>query len=431
MAFQRPRIIPWLIEQIDSETYLGLNWLNAEKTQFCVPWKHLLRQDRTEDDFQIFQAWAITSGIYDPNRDGPDPVRWKRNFRSALIQNDGITMIQDSSSNTANPHKIYELSNRAALKSPEENNINDVDPHFQQLNLGGPPGNALIPDEIPENQDLYQGASALAQEQENTDQGGTVEFIPSPFGPYTAAVPANQEEGQGNVEQNILFGMLKHNKLDTQFDVQVYYRGSMIKNVVVRNPRGFCITSRQEPNPANYLEDVCLPIPFHVSDPGVASQITSILENLKDGLVVEQRDGAICGKRQGKCRSYWSMTEFPTEFEPKEIGNTDYTILYTKDQFLTELIQFMDGRRRESPKYTIWICLGQAWPHKNPWKKKFIMVKVTAVVMKMLHELSNCGGATSLGSDELSLEISRSLSISSPDDLLSVLKGMEEHMDLE
>lgn len=56
MSFQKPRIIPWLEEQINSQRYPGLRWTNSEQTQFEIPWKHGLRQDKCEDDVKIFEV---------------------------------------------------------------------------------------------------------------------------------------------------------------------------------------------------------------------------------------------------------------------------------------------------------------------------------------------------------------------------------------
>nr|KAG8536680.1 hypothetical protein GDO81_025867 [Engystomops pustulosus] len=109
MNSQKPRIIPWLIEQIYSQQYPGLIWDNKEQTRFRIPWKHGLRQDRSEDDVKIFEAWAIASGCYDPTKDSPNPAVWKRNVRSALNRKNEIRLLIDNSSDSQNPHKIYEI----------------------------------------------------------------------------------------------------------------------------------------------------------------------------------------------------------------------------------------------------------------------------------------------------------------------------------
>ncbi|PIO28729.1 hypothetical protein AB205_0210200, partial [Aquarana catesbeiana] len=116
MSFQKPRIIPWLEEQINSQRYPGLRWTNSEQTQFEIPWKHGLRQDKCEDDVKIFEAWAIASGSYNPNTDTANPAVWKRNFRSALNRKSEIRVFKDNSSDSTNPHKIYEFNRVASGK---------------------------------------------------------------------------------------------------------------------------------------------------------------------------------------------------------------------------------------------------------------------------------------------------------------------------
>ncbi|XP_055032521.1 interferon regulatory factor 3 isoform X9 [Misgurnus anguillicaudatus] len=56
MAQTKPLFVPWLYQQIESEKYPGVCWKNEEKTKFCIPWKHALRQDSNSDDVRIFKA---------------------------------------------------------------------------------------------------------------------------------------------------------------------------------------------------------------------------------------------------------------------------------------------------------------------------------------------------------------------------------------
>lgn len=60
MGSQRPLLVPWLREQLDSGCYPGVCWLNAERTRFRVPWKHGLRHDAAREDFQLFQVGCLT-----------------------------------------------------------------------------------------------------------------------------------------------------------------------------------------------------------------------------------------------------------------------------------------------------------------------------------------------------------------------------------
>lgn len=51
------RLKEWLITQIDSGRYAGLNWENQEKTMFRIPWKHAAKQDyRQNEDAALFKV---------------------------------------------------------------------------------------------------------------------------------------------------------------------------------------------------------------------------------------------------------------------------------------------------------------------------------------------------------------------------------------
>ncbi|XP_066463307.1 interferon regulatory factor 3-like isoform X2 [Eleutherodactylus coqui] len=406
MGSKKPRIVPWLINQINSQEYPGLIWINEEHTQFRIPWKHGLRQDRSGDDVKIFEAWAIASHSYDPKKDTPNPAVWKRNVRAALNRKNEIRVITDNSSDSNEPHKIYEIirGNIAGDDVASEDLNDSISPTAGTTNLN------ISGSQIAGDRYLTQGMTEISINDE-----GQVEY---------AAV-----ETQESVHQNLLNQFFPNKNFETEFDVKIYYRGTLVKNTLVRNSNGFHITSNKQPTPESYLEEVTLPPPTAIHDQKKAAEIIKLLENLQLGTVVEVRDGAICAKRLGKCRSYWAMTDMPNTYQPNPINKTDYCILYNFQQFVKELIEFIEEKRKESPQYSIWICLGELWPDERSWKKKFIMVQITPISMQMLHELSYNTGASSLRSSEVNLQISDSLSLHSTSDLLTFLKEFEEKMD--
>ncbi|XP_018424622.1 PREDICTED: interferon regulatory factor 3-like [Nanorana parkeri] len=463
MSYLKPRIIPWLEQQITSQKYPGLKWTNPERTLFQIPWKHGLRQDRSEDDVKIFEAWAIASGSYDPEKDVANPAVWKRNFRSALNRKSEIRVVQDKSSDSNNPHKIYEF-NRGNISTgditPEDLYCGDsISPSSQLPPFNSPRSQPTVDRNLSQDinqmrisnneddlylapEDLPSSVPASAQDWYNNISSpdvflaGASPVCPDipPYVPYqdnTGQVQSTSQEQVVAVQQDLLNQFFRNNIFETEFEVKIYYRGILVKKSLVRNPCGFHLTSRQQTNPESYLEEVTLPSPSLISDFKVAAEINKLLENLEQGTLVEVHNGAICAKRQGKCRSFWSMTETPTTDQPNPISKESYSELYKFQQFVKELIEFIEQKRTESPQYDIWICLGEMWPDSKPWKKKFIMVQVTPISMQMLHELSYSTGASSLRSSEVNLQISDSLSSSlrSTNDLLNLLKEFEERMD--
>ncbi|XP_073458277.1 interferon regulatory factor 3-like isoform X1 [Aquarana catesbeiana] len=447
MASNKPLIIPWLIGKINSQMYPGVEWVNNEKTQFKIPWKHGKKQ--SEDDIKIFKNWAIVSGCYDP----PDQKRWKRNFRSALNQKDSIRMVTHNHSNSADSHKVFEIIRRDTEFVPGEQCATmGGQPAFQQLGscsyqYGNTMEQGFISEQMKHLQ-LHQDSAALycdledlkncyAIPDDNTPSQETDDHIlPSQIPMEGSAAYYEGAYAIGHVhldheQETFQQQIMRHftcNSFETDFEVNIYYRGTKVKSTTVNNRFGFCLTSRQHPPPENYLEDVILPLAQEkVNDQILIKAVNRILTNLDRGTRVEVRDGAICAIRLGNCRSFWSITDTPTTALPSPIDKDDYSVLYTLQQFVIELIEFVERRRKESPQYSIWICLGETWPDGKPWREKCIMVEIVPVVMRLLHELSHETGASSLTSSDLNLEISDSLS--SQSSVLSVLKSIEERMD--
>lgn len=119
MGTQKPRILPWLVSQLDGGQLEGVAWLDQSRTRFRIPWKHGLRQDAQQEDFGIFQAWAEASGAYTPGKDKPDLPTWKRNFRSALNRKEVLRLAEDRSKDPHDPHKIYEFVTSGVEDFPE------------------------------------------------------------------------------------------------------------------------------------------------------------------------------------------------------------------------------------------------------------------------------------------------------------------------
>lgn len=115
---RRPeRLRDWLINQINSGKFRGLEWLDEEKTVFRVPWIHAKKRDYDEErDSALFKEWAMHTGKYKPHENktiGYDPTTWKINFRCAL---NGLKDIMELKEHQTEWYRVYKVLPSAAKK---------------------------------------------------------------------------------------------------------------------------------------------------------------------------------------------------------------------------------------------------------------------------------------------------------------------------
>ncbi|XP_032005181.1 interferon regulatory factor 7 isoform X1 [Hylobates moloch] len=148
-----PRVLfgEWLLGEISSGCYEGLQWLDEARTCFRVPWKHFARKDLSEADARIFKAWAVARGRWPPGSRGGDPpppeaeaaerAGWKTNFRCALRSTRRFVMLRDNSGDPADPHKVYALSREPCWREgPGTDQTEAEAPAAVPPPQGGPPG---------------------------------------------------------------------------------------------------------------------------------------------------------------------------------------------------------------------------------------------------------------------------------------------------
>lgn len=95
---------------INSGRFIGLEWLDKEKTVFKVPWIHAKKRGYCrERDAALFREWAIHSGKY---RQDSDPTVWKINFRCAINGLKDIQEIKDMQTEDCRVYKVYPSRSR-------------------------------------------------------------------------------------------------------------------------------------------------------------------------------------------------------------------------------------------------------------------------------------------------------------------------------
>ncbi|KAM4624084.1 interferon regulatory factor 3 isoform 2-T2 [Polymixia lowei] len=452
MSQSKPLLMPWLRTQIDSGRYPGVSWINSQKTEFSIPWKHALRQDSSSVDVLIFKAWAEVSG---GGRAQGDPSVWKRNFRSALRAK-GFVLEVDNKNDAANPHKVFRWPDQAPpggsqdqeevdrfedLAFPVQEASTDVVPCFE----GFLPDDAVFLVESPDNPDIL----------EECLRGLNIK--PSPDGLVFEPPPEQPQPIQGVIGGDVLPGQLDYpmgfegavggvalpeqpayavdggvggasvppmvelfrdtmsktmvgDHISTHFRVAVYYRGQKVSEQLVENEAGFRLVYRPELSqpildPKSGLSLVSLPSPRTMLDKTQANLTQRILDKLGEGVEVGVSGPVVYSQRQGEIKAFWSLCKFDRSRTPQEVPKLEPKPLYLFRDFLQGILDFIAGK--ECPPCSLFFCLGEKWPdlENRPWEKKLIMVEVVLTSLEMLKSLAVGGGASSLQSVELQMSL--------------------------
>lgn len=420
MGTQKPRILPWLVSQLDKGQLEGVAWLDQRRTRFRIPWKHGLRQDAQQEDFGIFQAWAEASGAYTPGKDKPDLPTWKRNFRSALNRKEVLRLAEDRSKDPHDPHKIYEFLTSGVENFPELDTSPDTD---GRCSISDPQEDIL--EELLNDMALVptpsEGCSSLAVTPEHPPQ-----LLLSPNLDIPAPYP-NSEPPENPLKQLLV------PKEEWEFEVTAFYRGRQVFQQTVFCPNGLRLVGSEAGDGTLPGQPVTLPDPgAFLTDRGVVGYVRRVLSSLGGGLALWRAGQWLWAQRLGHCHTYWALGE---ELHPDSGHGHDGEVPKDKEgsvfdlrPFVTDMIAFIEGSRC-SPRYALWFCMGESWPQDQTWTKRLLMVKVVPTCLRALLEMARLGGASSLENTvDLHISNSQPLSLTS-DQYKAYLQDLVEDMD--
>ncbi|XP_019399375.1 PREDICTED: interferon regulatory factor 5 [Crocodylus porosus] len=434
---RRVRLKPWLVAQVNSNRYPGLQWVNTERKLFCIPWRHATRHVPTqEDENTIFKAWAKETGKYTEGVDEPDPAKWKANLRCALNKSREFNLIYDGTKDTPmQPYKIYEV-----------------------CELQQPNGDSLAGDEYNEEEELQkmttltiadpsQAPEPLApyswpkQEVQFPDAHSNCVFPPlgalevsdpagPPAGPFIPELPPPEPAGAipcpgslenlppGNeplqpMEQFIPDLLISPHMLPlTDLEIKFQYRGRPVWSLTISNPHGCRLFySNLEPTQEQVelfgpvtLEQVRFPNTDHIPNEKQRFYTHQLLDVLDRGLILELQGQDIYAIRLCQCKVFWTGPCAAEGTGPNPIEREKKTKLFSLENFLNGLILFQKGQTPTPPPFEIFFCFGEEWPDQKPKEKKLITVQVVPVAARLLLEMFS--GELSWSADSIRLQIS-------------------------
>ncbi|XP_075413841.1 interferon regulatory factor 5 [Tenrec ecaudatus] len=435
---RRVRLKPWLVAQVNSCQYPGLQWVNGERKFFYIPWRHATRHGPSQDgDNTIFKAWAQETGKYTEGVDEADPAKWKANLRCALNKSRDFRLIYDGPRDMPpQPYKIYEVCSNGPAPTEtqpsedysvgageeEEEEEEELQRMLPSLSLteavqpGPPMGSYSVPkEELKWPPALQPGPPApdpalLVPPPGNP--AGFGELLPEVLlnletGPLAASLPPAPEQFLPDL-------LISPHMLPlTDLEIRFQYRGRPPRALTISNPHG-CrlfysqLEATQEQvelfGPVS-LEQVRFPSPEDIPSDKQRFYTNQLLDVLDRGLLLQLQGQDLYAVRLCQCKVFWSGPCAPAQgARPNPIQREVKIKLFSLEQFLHELILFQKGQTDTPPPFEIFFCFGEEWPDRKPREKKLITVQVVPVAARLLLEMFS--GELSWSADSIRLQIS-------------------------
>ncbi|XP_028670504.1 interferon regulatory factor 5 [Erpetoichthys calabaricus] len=449
---RRIRLKPWLIAQVNSGNYPGLQWISHEQKLFQIPWRHATRHIPTpEDDNTVFKAWALETGKYKEGFDEPDPAKWKANFRCALNKSREFKLKYDGTKKTpVEPFKIYEVCDQHSNEDQlEDEDADDMILDLRELNIDSTVPSylenkqeRLYLNSISQPEQLNPAASNLGAIEDGSFE--TLSTVPISM-QYSEMIPADFVHGefepnnaiQGAINHQVVHGAIDHGVIPaipapegqpqmcindllirphmlplTDLDIKFQYRGRQAGSLTVSNPQGCRLYyGNLEPTPDQVdlfgpvtLQQVLFPDPAEIPNQKQMYYTNQLLDVMDRGLILEIHGQDIYAIRLCQCKVYWSGPGVFEQSGPNPIEREKKIKIFSLNSFLQELILYQKGETNAPPPFEIYFCFGEVWPDRKPKEKKLIIVQVVPVVARILTEMFS--GELSWSTDSIRLQIS-------------------------
>nr|XP_045015904.1 interferon regulatory factor 5 isoform X1 [Jaculus jaculus]XP_045015905.1 interferon regulatory factor 5 isoform X1 [Jaculus jaculus] len=445
---RRVRLKPWLVAQVNSCQYPGLQWVNGERKFFCIPWHHATRHGPSQDgDNTIFKAWAKETGKYTEGVDEADPAKWKANLRCALNKSRDFRLIYDGPRDMPpQPYKIYEVCSNGTAPTEsqpaddyilgageeDEEEEEELQRMLPGLRLTEPvqPGPPMAPYSLPKEDIKWPpplqppvglrlpapDPSLLAPPSSNP--AGFGQLLPGVLPSLETQPLATSLPPAG--EQLLPDLLISPHMLPlTDLEIKFQYRGRPPLALTISNPQGCRLFYSQLQatheqvelfGPVS-LEQVRFPSAEDIPSDKQRYYTNQLLDVLDRGLILQLQGQDLYAIRLCQCKVFWSGPCASTHGScPNPIQREVKTKLFSLEQFLNgfaldaELILFQKGQTSTPPPFEIFFCFGEEWPDCKPREKKLITVQVVPVAARLLLEMFS--GELSWSADSIRLQIS-------------------------
>ncbi|XP_028999573.1 interferon regulatory factor 8 [Betta splendens] len=372
------RLKQWLMEQIQSAQYPGLQWENDGHTMFRIPWKHAGKQDYNQEvDASIFKAWAVFKGKFKEG-DKAEPATWKTRLRCALNKSPDFEEVTERSQlDISEPYKVYRIvpedeqkhgkSSAMPMAATTGCDITDMDCSSAEI------------EELIKEEDCSIQASP-----EYWSQGSITSFPqhldPLPSGSLSSAF--------------------------SQMMISFFYGGKLTQNILVSHPEGCRISPQQHlGRGALYSSDSMQSVHFPPADLiefERQRQVTrKLLGHLERGVLVRANQEGVFIKRLCQSRVFWSgLGEMGSQYSPLpgKLERDAVVKIFDTGRFLQALQMYQDGQF-PAPDPTVTLCFGEELHDISNAKNKLIIVQITVVNCQHLLEAVNMRRSQPYGSN--------------------------------
>uniref|UniRef100_UPI0037E80470 interferon regulatory factor 8 isoform X2 n=1 Tax=Semicossyphus pulcher TaxID=241346 RepID=UPI0037E80470 len=289
------RLKQWLMEQIESGQYSGLQWEDDSRTLFRIPWKHAGKQDYNQEvDASIFKAWAVFKGKFKEG-DKAEPATWKTRLRCALNKSPDFEEVTERSQlDISEPYKVYRIV-------PEEEQKHGKSSMMAMATTSS----GDIPD--------MDCSPAATEELIKEEEGCSIQASPEYWSQGNiSAFPVHQEALPSSAVSSAFSQML----------ISFYYGGKPMHTQMVNHPEGCRISPQQHlGRGAHYSSDSMHSVYFpsaELIEYDRARQITrKLLGHLERGVLVRANQEGIFIKRLCQSRVFWSgLVETGSQYGP-------------------------------------------------------------------------------------------------------------------